>query len=47
VTPTEILTECFAALPAVNRARLLRHAKRGTPICCGERYYFWRRGKGG
>lgn len=44
-----VLTKAFRALPAAKRARLLWHAEKGTPICCGEDasfYYNQRRGAG-
>lgn len=32
-----ILVRAFSALPPPDRARLLWHADRGTPVCCGAR----------
>lgn len=36
------LVTAFRALDAEQRARLLRHAEAGTPICCGAsmEWYF-------
>lgn len=41
MNPTEahaVLVKSFRALDDEQRARLLRHAEKGTPICCGERW---------
>lgn len=32
-----ILVRAFRALPTRDRARLLYHEQKGTPICCGKR----------
>jgi len=47
MTPIEVLTKCFRALPKVQRDRLLRHERKKTPICCGKRANAFRIGKAG
>lgn len=32
-----VLVKAFRALDDEQRARLLRHAEKGTPICCGDK----------
>jgi len=45
MTPIEVLTKCFRALPKAQRDRLLRHERKRTPICCGRTARWFRTGK--
>ena len=43
----KILRTAFMALTPKQRERLREHARRRTPICCGEDYALFADGKGG